>query len=67
MKLDSSGVRCLLLGCLKQHKMYQLLRLSTGEIVISRSVTFVNDASTMIAPTQSAPIVIDIMGDNKFD
>ena len=43
-KLDTSGVRCVLLGYAKQHKAYRLLNTTTGKVFISRSVTFAETA-----------------------
>ncbi|CAI5712611.1 unnamed protein product [Peronospora destructor] len=63
-KLDDSGVRCLLLGYAKQHKAYRLLDASTGEIVISRSVTFDEDAAVQ-PRTSGTPCVIDVVSDGE--
>nr|CCA21916.1 PREDICTED: copia proteinlike putative [Albugo laibachii Nc14] len=65
-KLDDSGVRCLLLGYSKQHKAYRLLNASTGAIVISRSVTFAESATTFPRRVNT-PGVIDVVGDGEQD
>uniref|UniRef100_A0AAV1TKQ0 Reverse transcriptase Ty1/copia-type domain-containing protein n=1 Tax=Peronospora matthiolae TaxID=2874970 RepID=A0AAV1TKQ0_9STRA len=64
-KIDDSGVRCLLLGYSKQHKVYRLLNASTGDVVISRSVTFAEHAIVK-ASRNITPDVIDVLNDEDY-
>ena len=63
-KLDDSGLRCRFLGYAKQSKAYRLPYVTTGEIVISRSVTFVEHAAVLPQNvSDGTPCVIDVVDD----
>ena len=63
-KLDDSGVCCLLLGYSKQRKAYRLLNASTGDVIISRSVTFAEHAIVK-ASRNITTDAIDVLDDGE--
>ncbi|CEG39169.1 retrotransposon unclassified [Plasmopara halstedii] len=51
----------------KQHKAYRLLNQSTKAIIISRSVTFAENAPTIKTHRQGAPSLIEVVKDDEHD
>ncbi|CEG40859.1 uncharacterized protein PHALS_11038 [Plasmopara halstedii] len=56
-----------MLGYSMQHNAYRLLNESTKAIIISRSVTFAENAPTIKTHRQGEPSLIDAVGDDEHD
>ncbi|POM59270.1 Copia proteinlike [Phytophthora palmivora] len=63
-KLDDTAVKCGFLGYTMQRKVYRLLKVSDGPIVISRSVTF-TEAPIVKVPRDCMEGVFDIADDDE--